>query len=112
MTSIYETLFQSEVTIVSIFFIFFVLYDALRERKEHIKGRELALLMFNMIFMVLTLCGIGIMLLLENNSEPNSLVESTEMLAFFVALVCFSMFLVLIQASLIYNRLRKKPQKN
>lgn len=64
--SIFDTLFSAEITIGSIFFVFFALYQAIREKGEMIHGRELLLLSFTTFWILGVVGWLGGLLYFED----------------------------------------------
>lgn len=109
MTSVYETLFASEVTVATIYFVLFTLYETLKERRGYISRYELDLMVFTMGFMMVSLGALGTMLFMQcyYSDSLSNMYTSQILLGIFISIVWFSMFLVFLQAFLIYKRLRQ-----
>jgi hypothetical protein len=108
-TSVYDTLFASEVTVATIYFVLFTLYETLKERRGYISRYELDLMIFSMGFMMVSLGAMGTVLFIQSCYPEilSGIYVSHVLVGILISLVWFSMFFVFLQAFLIYKRLRE-----
>jgi hypothetical protein len=108
--SIFDTLFTSEITIGSIFFVFFALYQAIREKGEKIHGRELLLLSFSTFWILGVVAWLGAALYIEDYNAFGGVSPALPagLAAASVVLVWLSLLLLFGQAWLILAYLRER----
>jgi small neutral amino acid transporter SnatA (MarC family) len=113
-SSAYDTLFVAQVTVATIYFVFFTLYEALKEQGKLIKEEELNLMAFNMGYMIVALGALGTILFMQNNSSSiqSDPYTSQILLGISIFIVWFSMFLIFLQALPIYRRLRQSGESS
>ena len=105
MTSVFEAILVLEVAVGTIYFTFFMSYFSLHAGGLPVNKGERNLLLFTMIYIMSVITILCIFLYLSYIPGNENYILGTTKLGLFIGAFWFTMFLVFIQATMIYKKL-------